>query len=485
MFFQEENQALTNQLKPFDIDLGLFDSDTRIEKSRANIHQTLDPKLKITASQAKALNAVQYKLQRAIKNSQTSVSEFLALHIGNLTIKMKSNEFRKLINCDSRNIAHLRAVINDLKQMSIGEDTLDQSGSGRISFRNMFIFADYTDAFFICEIPESTTRLLVTDKPSAIIDCISVAQNLSSKYAIFLNDLLEEWSFSEKSDDYTILIQDSELRNLMKIPFKEVNKKKVYSYPQPSVLKQKVIKKATEEINEADLRFKIVEYDYRATDDGILWYFNVVSVKTQQAQEFNTNNAIEIAEIRKKLKELKLSDPAINSIISSLATDYDLAYVTYNLDIVKNNSRTNPAGYFMTCIEKNKDAFEPIWKQICLDREIEKKIKQREYQKTVNTLIEQHTEELVDSKTKAFVKHLATNPEMLDSLQESFAEHLSAIKLPSAQSMLTKLQATGMSMQFLEDSIFVAFLKKQIKKTITEDELTDYRRAKGTQLDLT
>lgn len=462
-------------------------TDVRIEKSTANIHQTLDPTKKITATQAKALNAVQYKLQQLTKDLGLSVSQFHKNHQGNLVVSMPSHEFRRLINCESRNTQYLRNIMLEIKNLSAAEDTLDpEKGKGRLYFRNLFISAEYTEANFTFEIPEETTRLLVTDTPSAVIDVLTVAQKLSSKYSVFLNDLLEEWSYSEQSDDFKVIIEDERFRNLMKIPFKMNGRVKEYSYKQPSILIRKAIDPAVTEINDANLRFEIQEYSHVKKEGKIYWVFKVSSKKTMLIHQFTAKNAVELADTRKQLKDIKVSDEAIRTLLATVSSDYELAYIKYNIDIVKAQAKRgkagNPGGLFMSCMERNRESFEPIWTQMRLEREVELSIKKKEYEERLRKEREMHINELIENLASLKLEKLGEDPAAVSHWRDAFKEHLENVPLPAAKKISTALTKNPESLDFVVEPMFLAFMKAHVKKGLTEEQIENFIRSKGSTL---
>lgn len=464
----------------------------KIEKSSSNIHQTLDPKKKISASQAKALNAVQYKLQQLTKELQVTPDQFHKNHPGNITVTMPSSEFRRLICCPSSNTAHMRKIMSELKDLSVSEDTLDShTGKGRLAFRNLFIAAEYTDAVFRFEIPSATTRLLVTETPSAIIDLLTVANKLSSKYAVFLNDLLEEYSYKESSDDFTIIIEDSKLRNLLKIPFTEHGRERIYSYPQPAMLQRKAVQPAVEGINEANFRFRISEYDYKrnkATDGAIYWRFSVVSQKSLALHQFTEKNRLEIELAGKELTEIAVSAEAAQQALNSLSSDYDLAYLRYNIKIVKDQMKkgkaANPGGLFVSCMARNKEAFDPVWKHIQLDKETKLAHKRRLYEESLKQEREAHTEELIDIKVENLISTLNADRSRLEDMCLRFAEYLEKVPTPSAKFMKDRLSKIGADPSVLHDSLFVAFLHSEVRKNLTQQEVDYFSKSKGSVINL-
>lgn len=467
-------------------ELGMNSSDIKIEKSSSNIHQTVDPTKKITATQAKALNAVQYKLQVLAKEYGLSASQFHQNHPGNLIVTMASQEFRRLINCESRNTAYLRKIMDEIKNLSATEDTLDGTGKGRIAFRNLFIAAEYTDSTFKFEVPEETTKLLVTDVPAAIIDVLTVANSLSSKYAVFMNDLLEEWSYKEGTDDFKIVVDDARLRNLMKIPFKMNGRTKVYSYPQPAILKRKAIDPAVSEINEANLRFEISNYTHMKKDGKLYWYFDVISKKTMLVHQFSVKNAFEIADTKQKLRDLRVSEEAIRTIISSMTSDYDLAYVQYNIDIVEQQAKrgraANAGGLFISCMERNKEQFEPIWQDMKVQREADKAFKRNQYEAKLAKDRKARIEELVELTTQVQLDRLIIAPQGADALVDDFIAHLSNIPMPAAKALHSELVVDRQRKDFIKSPLFYKYLQDNVRKNLSSEEIEHYIRSKGSSI---
>lgn len=461
--------------------------DIQIHKSSSNIHQTVDPSKKITLAQAKTLNAVQYKLQQIVRNSKLSVQQFHKNHQGNLTIDMPAHEFRRLINCESRNMTHLRQVISEIKDLSATWDTLTPDSKGEIGFINLFIAANYSDATFTFKIPEETTRLLVSENPAAVIDVLTVAQ-LSSKYAVFFNDMLEEWSYKTSSDDFQIVISDDDLRNLMKIPFKMSGKDRVYSYPQPGILKRKVIDPAVSEINEANLRFLVRKFTNKKSNGVVHWIFDVVSKKTMIIHQFASKNTVEINDIRHDLRQLKLSEDAIRTYIDALASDYDLEYIRYNIEIVqdqvKRNKAGNPGGLFRACMDRNKETFEPIWEDKKIQRDLDAELKKREYEKNLKEQLDRHTEEFIKIKTESLIEAVLESDSLKALHVVDFKAYLSKIPLKSSKDLIRVLDSSGLLNSIIKDHIFTDYLTNFVRKNLDPDDLQYFIKSKGTRLSL-
>ncbi|WP_445768462.1 hypothetical protein [Rheinheimera sp.] len=463
-------------------------SNFLVEKSHSNIHQTINPTVKYTAMQAKVLHAVQFMLQQTMVKENVSPQEFHRNHKGNLEVTIKSPDFRRLIDCESRNSDYIRKIMNELRNLSATWDTLStDTKQGKIGFHNLFIAAEYTSSHFKFLLPNHTVKLLVSDEKSAVIDVLTVAQSLDSKYAVFLNDLLEEHSYKTSSDDFMISLTDDELRNLMKIPFKEKDKVKVYSYPQPAALVRTVLKPATTQINAANLRFEVVDYNYVKKDGVLYWSFSVASKKTKLLHNFAVLHALELDGIRKALKEFGVSASAITKISNSISSEKELDYVQFNIEIVKEKIKektvkTTPARLFMSCHEKNRDAHDSKWLDHKRQKEIENSIRRAQYDAQIKKEREALTAEFIEQKVENFVKALLDGHEDRTAVTSDFLEYLSNIPTKTSTSLQQAISKKGMTDDIIKDAFFTKYLKGVLASTVTEEEIENYLEQVGTSI---
>ena len=459
-----------------------------VEKSHSNIHRTINPTSNFTAMQAKVLHAVQFMLQQQMHNERASPQEFHRSHRGPMTVTIKSSDFRRLIDCDSRNSKYIRNIMNEIKNLSVAQDTLSDDGQqGKISFYNCFIAAEYTSTHFKFQLPNQTVKMLVSEDKAAIIDVLTVAQSLDSKYAVFLNDLLEEHSYMTSSDDFLITLTDDQLRNLMKIPFKLKDKVKVYSYPQPAALVRTVLKPATTQINAANLRFEVVDYSYVKKDGVLYWSFSVASKKTKLLHNFAVLHALELDGIRKSLKEFGVSASAITKISNSISSEKELDYVQFNIQIVKEKIKektvkTTPARLFMSCHEKNREAHDSKWVEHKRQKEIENSIRRAQYEAQIKKEREALTAEYVDHKVEKFVKALLDGHEDRTSVSTEFLDYLSNIPTKTSSSLQQAIGKKGMTDDIIKDAFFSKYLKGVFATTLTEEEIENYLKQVGTTI---
>lgn len=461
-----------------------------VEKSHSNIHRTINPASNFTAMQAKVLHAVQFMLQQQMHNERVSPKEFHKSHRGPMTVTIKSTDFRRLIDCDSRNSSYIRKIMNEIKNLSIAQDTLSDDGQhGKISFFNCFIAAEYTSTHFKFQIPNQTVKMLVSEDKSAIIDVLTVAQSLDSKYAVFLNDLLEEYSYKTSSDDFIITLTDEDLRNLMKIPFKLKDREKIFAYPTPSALVRTVLIPATTQINDANLRFNVVDYGYAKRDGVVYWSLSVESKKTMLLHNFAVSHALELDSIRRSLKEFGVSSAAITKISNSISSDKELDYVQFNISIVnemikEKTVKTNPARLFMSCHEKNRDAHDAKWLEHKRQKEIENSIRRAQYEAQIKKEREQLTLEYINQKVESYVEALLDSQDDRSGISSEFLEYLSSIPIKSSSNLQQAIAKKGMTDDIIRDAFFTRYLKGLFTSTLTDKEIEKYLEQVGTTINL-
>lgn len=474
-FFDEENEPRQK-------------SNFLVEKSHSNIHQTINPTVKYTAMQAKVLHAVQFMLQQAMIKEGVTPQEFHRNHKGQLEVTIKSTDFRRLIDCESRNSDYIRKIMNELRNLSSTWDTLSTDGKhGKISFHNLFIAAEYTSSHFKFLLPNYTVKLLVSDEKSAVIDVLTVAQSLDSKYAVFLNDLLEEYSYKTSSDDFIITLTDDELRNLMKIPFKEKDKVKVYSYPQPAALVRTVLDPATTQINAANLRFEVFDYNYGKKDGQLYWTISVASKKTKLLHNFAVQHALELDGIRKALKEFGVSASAITKISNSISSEKELDFVQFNIGIVKQNIKENtvkttPARLFMHCHENNRETHDSKWIEHKRQKELETSIRRAQYEAEVKKQRKILTDEFIEYKVEDFIKSLLAGNENRSLISSDFLKYLSNIPFKSSLNLQQSIMENGITDEIINDVLFAKYLRGLFAVTITDEEIDNYMEQVGSSI---
>lgn len=465
-------------------------SSFMIEKSSSNIHQTINPLVKYSAMQAKVLHAVQYKLQQMMTDSKLTPQQFHLNHKGNLTIRMDAVDFRRLIDCESRNTVYIKKVMGELRKLSANWDSLSPDGkTGKIGFQNLFIAAEYTDAQFIFKIPEETTKHLISEKTSAVIDVLTVAQSLESKYAVFLNDLLEENSYSSNSDDFNITLTDEQLRNLLKIPYKESGKKKIYAYPQPASLIRRAIEPAVTQINKANLRFEVVSYTHAKKDQKIYWFFDVVSKKTKLLHQFAVNYSVELDVVRKALRDFGVTETAVLKIVNAISSDRELDYVQFNINIVRQKIKTKtvsstPARLFMTCMERNREAHDEKWEDHKKQKRIDQALRKSQYEEELNKNRYIRTEELVEIRVQNELDRLKKSNLELQLHHDDFIGFLSNLPTGSAKKLRKAIEDNGLQASVLDDVLFNRYINGLVKQSVTAEDIDDYMKKVGSTLEL-
>lgn len=462
-----------------------------VPKSSSFIHQTLNPDFAVSATQAKVLNAVQYQLQKKIMECNITTQEFLNNHKGNLEVSIKSELFRKLIKCESRNTEYIKSVMKEMQRLSYQTDSLSKNGkTGKFEFVNFFVKASYTARHFVFKMPEEATKHLIGDSVSAVVDVLSVAQNFGSKYSFWLYDLIEEKAHYEQADDFTFIINDETLRNGLKVPFKMEAGNKVYSYKQPKQLARRAIDKVVEELKSSNLRLEIKSYSYSKHNGEYYWYFEIESKKSKLIAEYSQQYSMELDVIRKSLVSIGVSNKAIDDYINKVASDRDRDYLSFNINIVKAQMKAgkvrNPAALFVAAMRNNLEAHSESWKDIKVKQEMIKEAKRAEYQRSILENRINRKIDLVNEKSESTIRLIKSSNDQkwLSLLKEEFVDHLHSMPLDSAKKLSKKLEENGFTPEDFENALFIKFIHQRIEKDITERELEDYIEAVGTKIQI-
>lgn len=136
----------------------------------------------------------------------------------------------------------------------------------------------------------------------------------------------------------------------------------------------------------------------------------------------------------------------------------------------------------MSCIDNNRESFEPVWREMRLQRDVEIALKKREYEEHLEKVREANVAELTEIKAGNTLIRLKAEPDALSLLLESFKEHLSKIPVPAAKKMLELLESRDHANKVIDDPLFYRFLLAEVRKNLTEKEIEDFSRSKGTTL---
>lgn len=346
---------------------------TTISKSIEAIHFTVDPKTEMTLGSAKGFNAVNYLMQVKALNSKLSASAYNEL-LGDssVTIKVKCAEFMSLIGSSSRNFAYLKKLVNEIGQMRYTHDNNRLDHGMSFSFVNMFTKGEIHNGEVIFIIPPETRTLLISDKPVAVIDFITLHSKIQSKFGIALNDIIQQQMHGIESESKVFTLNDATLRNALKIKYKTVDGVVKYSYHQPHDFQRKVLQIAVDDYNNAGMEFKVTDFKYEKQLGQIYWTFFVEHYNSVKRKEVIVEFSAEILKASATLTEFKVSDFMRGQIISNISCEFDVHYLLYCIQLTKEKKADTPAAYFIAVYENNKKAFTETWEIRKLEIESEK-----------------------------------------------------------------------------------------------------------------
>jgi hypothetical protein len=316
-----------------------------------------------------------------------------------------------------------------------------------------------------------------------------VAKSLDSKYAVFLNDLIEEHSYAAKSDDFQITITDDDLRNLMKIPFQVKDGVKRYSYPQPAALNRRAIKPAVDQIKNADLRFEIIDHSYKKEGGVIYWYFSLVSKKTMLLHNFSVKHAFELDEIRRALKSFGVTPSTITSMVNKISTEKELDYINWNIDIVKSKIQTKtikktPASAFIMFFKQNREAHDSKWLEHKKQKDIEDAIRKSQNMALLKERRDALAAEVVKERSESFLKKLHKSGSEREAIMPRFLDYLSKMPLKSSAKLQEVIASAGMTDDILADRTFEKFLNAIIKESVTDEDIDLHMEKTGSSIQI-
>lgn len=345
--------------------------DIRITKSSAAIYFRTDPNTEMTLGAAKALNVVTYLIQRRAHSAGLSPDAYnRKLGEGIVELDCSSSEFMMLIGCNSKNHDYLKSMVQEAGTMRYKWDNNQSNESMSAGFINAFIKGEVVNGRVRFELPPKTRRMLLTETPVAAINFIALHEKIQSKYGMALNDLIEERTFEERKATLTFTIDDENLRKALKIRATEVDGLIKYSYPFPTDLKRKVIDRAVNDYNNANLDFQILDdYGYKKVRGTIFWTFTVISRPESERRKLALEFTDELIAANIAMTEFHLPESTRAEIISSIADEYELNYVLFCIQQTKSaKDAKNKGGYFTTCYRNNRDAFASVWEVRKLNR---------------------------------------------------------------------------------------------------------------------
>lgn len=444
-----------------------------ITKSLPAIHFTIDPKTEMTLGAAKAFNAINYLMQmktHASRLGPKAYSELLGE--GSVTLSAKCSEFMSLLGCGSRNMAYLKKLVDEVGKMRYSWDNGLEGHNVDSGFVNMFTLGRVHNGEVVFTIPPDTRNLLITEKPVAVIDFLTLHANIDSKHGLSLNDLIQQEMFGLSDKTKVFTLRDSVLRNALNIKFKEVNGVIKYSYPKAADLKRKVIDVAVKDYNNADLEYKVVFWDYSKQNGEYFWTFKVEHHKEVQKKAVLSELSDEMLKITTSLSDFNVSEQKKAEIISSVNDEYDVQYLLYCIKQTKSAKPSNKAGYFLTIYGNNKAAFDDIWAVRKLELENERTAKAERHK----AFIQQQKDEFAKQYKKAFANSIIDRYQNHREFPGNFGQQFKAYckergRTLNAHQMLDALEKSA-EIDFASP-VFLSFVSIWINEN-QQNELQEY-----------
>lgn len=441
-----------------------------ITKSIEAIHFTVDPQTEMTLGAAKAFNAVNYLMQVKAHGSRLSPAEYNEqLGDGAVILKTKSSEFMTLIGCGSRNFEYLKKLINELGKMRISWDNLSTGSDVEAGFFNMFSSGRIQNNEVVLVIPPHTRNLLLTEKPVAVIDFITLHTKINSKYGMAINDIIQQQMYSHDQPTKTFVMEDSVLRNALKIKFVEVDGIRKYSYKEPKELQRKVLDVAINDYNQAELDFMVTCEGYKKSMGVIYWTFSVESRVESLRKLLIAEMTNDILDASGALMEFKVADFKRKQLLADITDEYSLQYLLYCIKVTKEQKNvTNKAAYLISIHDNNKDVFGEIWEVKKTEMEAERRRRAEGHR----AFIEMQKEEF----KKRFIKNFSARAAEQYNLQKSFAPDFKAALEEHCRSLGRQLNAHLFLKSLNESSeldfgspVFGGFCAKWVESNCRED----------------
>ncbi|WP_240224603.1 replication initiation protein [Rheinheimera hassiensis] len=459
------------------------DNRTLITKSHPSIHFTLDPKVSMTGAAAKGLNALIYAMQRQARYLSDNITEYHAkLGKGNTVIQMPISEFAKLIGVSSRNYQAFKKTIYEMGDMKVTWSNDEKGAAGNFGFHNLFVRAEVKDSGLEFVIPPESRELFINDKNVAVIDFVKVADCLSSKYSIFLHDIIEESmnGIADHSQVNVLQFTNEELRNALKVPYDLKAGEKTYSYPQPSRFIDKVLKPAVSEYNAAEMKYHILGYNH---DRGRVWHFEIIPLSKTYIRRLELERPDELHALIMAMKQFGLNELNRSEFINSVVDEKDFEYLLYCKDVTLKNTRKvngNAGGFFRTVFKNNSEQFNKIWEIACKEREIASVARRNKEQEHIDKQKEAHKTAYIKNRIDAFLKPIYENEDALDEFMEALMVHAINIKHPSSRKYKSEIE----SGRIPDATDPMVRMVAQSKLNITDNELNNYVEQQPIQINV-
>lgn len=450
-------------------------NSSMISKSYPSIHFTIDPKVSMSGSAAKGLNALIYAMQRQARALSEDVNLYHdIMGNGNTVIKMPVTNFSKLIGVNSRNYLSLKKTIFEMGDMKVTWSDGATSSLGNFGFHNLFVRAEVRDTEIEFVIPPESRELFINDKSVAVIDFVKVAESLSSKYSIFLHDVIEEFMFgrSVETSITKLSFQNEFLRNALKVPYELKNGEKQYSYYHPSKFIIKVLNPAIREYNSASMKYRIDNFSH---ESGRVWHFEIAPVKLNHLRSLEMERPDDLHSLIMALKSFGLNELNRDEFLMSIQTQKDFEYLLYLVTLTEKSSRKaggNKAGFFRTVFKNNRELFSKIWEVACREREIEQAAKRSREEANILEQKERFKNDYIKTRVDSFLRLGFKNEERREVLMEKLITYLQATKHPFARKYKTLIE----SGEFPEstDPMLRAMALNEL--VITKEEIEEYVR---------
>lgn len=443
------------------------DNELLITKSHSLINYTIPADYSMSVASAKVLNTLIYLFQQEAMKTTASVEEYnLMLGDGPVTLAIPYSEILPLSG-KSKNYDHIRSTMKFLRDLKI----VWQEGQ---AFHNLFStgYIDDESTEVILKIPAETRKLFLDENHAAVVDLLKVNHTMKNVYGVFFHDVIESKASEADAavgESLVLEIENEELRNSLRVPKVTCEKTKQvkYKFPAVSQFKQKVLDKAVQDYNNADMRFEVLKYDHR--NKGQYWNFHLIKKSEAKVRKVAAEHPELILKISDELGSMKYKREMKNELLNSLDTYKKVQYVLYCIEKTKQArgiKSTNQAGYLKAILENNKDAFEEEWKSIQVLEIAQRKKEKAEKQKRIEEQKENARSDFIKKRTDFLLKRLLEDEE---KLKADLFYYLEEENDPRRRSIKSKIEEVGFDEQTLRYAR--QFI---VAKLISEIEIQNY-----------
>jgi hypothetical protein len=472
--FKLKNSKMQKKETVTDQDQELQPLDRKISKSMEAIHFTVDPRTEMTLGAAKAFNAVNYLLQTKVSESRLAPHEYNErLGDGSIILRAKASEFMTLIGSSSRNYEYLKNLINELGNIRFFYDNFGAGADMDAGFLNMFTSGRIQKNEVLLVIPPHTRNILITSKPVAVIDFITLHARIKSKYSMALNDIVQQQMFDHDKPSKTFVLRDEVLRNALKIKYKEVDGVKVYSYREPNEFKRKVIEVAIKDYNESELDFTVNLDSYKKVGGTVYWTLFIESRTETLKRLLLAEMSNEIIFASKALSEFRVGDFKRNQFISEIVDDYSLQYLLYCIKLTRETKGvSNKAAYLISIYDNNKQIFKQMWEQKKVETENERLKRAENHKAYIEMQKKEFRSRYIKIMMQNMIEYYREHKIFPEIFQEELITHCSNLRKTLNANVFIK----DLTENFHLDSdspVFRSFCALYVEKHHSE-ELTNY-----------